>query len=264
MDQKKKRRVGALMLGTAIWFTTFGCGDDDDDGPPAAGNHQGGSSTAGVAGRGGGAAGGDAEHGGSAGTTAEGGTDPGSAAGSTVTGGMGGSGAGQGGTPEPSEAGQAGGGGNTAAGGGGNTAAGDGGSSSAGASGNSQAGEQGAGLVDCGGESCDRCCYEMLYDQYPVPPSPEFECVTGNNPPPLCGIDYRFDMTCDAKSDCAEGRVCCMERGTIAQTASAFCVAQCPIVHKPSLYYELCANDEECTAPQHCVKLPNLYFRVCQ
>jgi hypothetical protein len=164
---------------------------------------------------------------------------------------MGGNGAGQGGTPEPSEGGQA---------VGGNTAAGDGGSASAGAPDNGQGGDQATGRVDCGGQSCDRCCYEMLNHQV----TPEFECVLNNKPPVLCGIDYRFDMTCDSKSDCPEDRFCCMERGTVAMTASAMCLQKCPDIHKPYFYYELCANDEECTAPKQCVKRADLYFRVCQ
>lgn len=281
MNQRNKRGVGVLMLGAGIWLTTFGCGADDDDGPSTAGSHQGGSSTAGTAGRGGsagsaaggdtehgGTAGGDSEHGGAAGSTPGGDTDPGGAAGntpggdmdpggaagSTVTGGMGGGGAGQGGTP-PSDGGQA---------VGGNTGAGDGGSASAGAPDNGQGGDQATGRVDCGGQSCDQCCYEMLYDEYPFPPSPEFECASVDYWPSFCSFDSRVYMLCDSKSDCSEGEVCCLERSPITPSTYSECSSQCPIAHRTNFHYELCANDEECTAPKQCVKRPDLYFRVCQ
>jgi hypothetical protein len=267
MNQKKFRGVGVLILGAAIWLPTFGCDEDDAEDGETGGAHQGGASTAGIAG----------QSGGSAGTAAGGDAQSGGAAGSAATVGLS-SGAGQGGTPEPGGAGQAGaaaGEGGTAAGEGGTapggaagdggaeaggSAAGDGGTAPGGAAGSGHAGEQATGLVDCGGESCDRCCYNLFLDGT----GPEFECVPFNDVPSFCGLDHRFDMTCDAKSDCAEGQVCCMERTKSGLLATASCFSECPIANKTHFHYELCGNDQDCRAPQRCVKLPNQYFRVCQ
>lgn len=246
MNHRKNRGVGVLILAAAIGLPTSGCGDDDDDdeGQPG-GSHLGGASTGGVAG----------QSGGMAGSAAGGESQPG---GTAAIGGLTSDGGGQGGTPEPDGAGRAGaaaGDGGTAAGG---SAAGEGGDAPGGAAGSGQAGERGTGRVDCGGQSCDRCCFNL------DGAAPEFECAPIDKAPLFCGIDQRFDMTCDAKSDCGEGRVCCMERTKVSLLASAHCSQQCPVATSTTLHYELCADDEDCTSPQQCVSLPNLYFRVCQ
>lgn len=254
MKHRKGRGVGVLMLGVSIWLPAFGCGDNDDGEQPTGGTHQGGASTGGVVGRSGGVAG----------SAAGGEAQPGGTGGSAATGGLGNGGAGQGGTPETGGAGQAGafaGDGGTAAGG---KAAGDGGTSD-GAAGNGQAGqagEQGTGRVDCGGQSCDRCCYNPG-----IAPeiAKEFECdATLGSDVYLCGFRPRFEMTCDAKSDCREGLVCCMEEAKGALIAVAACFETCPAASSTWSHYELCANDEECTAPKQCLKIPGRYFRGCQ
>lgn len=112
--------------------------------------------------------------------------------------------------------------------------------------------------MDCGGQNCDLCCYDAFGGK------PEFECAPVDDPPPNCGTDTVFDMTCDAKADCASGEVCCMERTKTSMLASATCRPKCPVSDNTTMHYELCGGDEECTAPKRCVKLPSLYFRVCR